>query len=145
MNVGHILEGKGREISGIAPDATLMDVATELSRLRIGALVVREGEGGALLGIVSERDIVRLLARDGGSALDTRVADVMTRDLVTADEDTTVDEALEIMTRGRFRHLPVRREGRLVGLVSIGDVVKHRIEAADRESEDLRTYIHAAG
>lgn len=145
MTVGRILEQKGRDVSAIAPTASIKEVVGELARLHIGALVVSEGEGRELQGIISERDVVRLLARDGSAALDATVADVMTRNLVTANEQTSIDEALDIMTRGRFRHLPVCENRRLVGLVSIGDVVKHRIEAAERQSEDLLTYIHAAG
>lgn len=145
MNVARILEEKGREVATIRPQASLADAVDALAGRRIGALVVNEAEGGPPLGILSERDVVRVLSRQGAAALDVGVADVMTHELQTATEATTVDEAMELMTRGRFRHLPICENGRMVGIVSIGDVVKHRIEAAERESEDLRSYIHAGG
>lgn len=142
MSVRLILEAKGREVATIDPSATLGAAVQTLAERRIGALV-SVGEGGTVIGILSERDIVRRIAEEGASCLDQPVASAMTRDVKTAQEDMTIDEAMDVMTRNRFRHLPVTEDGRLVGLVSIGDVVKRRIETVEREAEDLRSYIHA--
>ncbi|KQQ88148.1 CBS domain-containing protein [Aureimonas sp. Leaf324] len=143
MTVRRILEIKGREVVTIDPATTLAEAVKTLAERRIGVLVVT-GSGGDLQGILSERDVVRLVAGGGMDALSGTVGEVMTREVTTAGEDTTVDEAMEIMTRRRFRHLPVCEGGRLVGIVSIGDVVKRRIEAAEQEAEEMRSYIHAA-
>ncbi|RIY03227.1 CBS domain-containing protein [Aureimonas flava] len=143
MTVRRILESKGRDVVTIEPGTTVTDAVRLLAERRIGVLVVT-GPDGDLLGILSERDVVRLVAGGGMDALSGEVAGVMTREVTTAGEETTVDEAMEIMTRRRFRHLPVCEDGRLVGIVSIGDVVKRRIEAAEQEAEEMRSYIHAA-
>jgi CBS domain-containing protein len=143
MTVRRILETKGRDVVTIDPETTVAEAVQVLAERRIGVLVVT-GPDGSLQGILSERDVVRLVAGGGTDALSGRIADVMTRDVTTATEETTVDEAMEVMTRRRFRHLPVCVEGRLVGIVSIGDVVKRRIEAAEQEAEEMRSYIHAA-
>jgi CBS domain-containing protein len=143
MTVRRILETKGREVVTIDPATTLAEAVKTLAERRIGVLVVT-GSDGDLQGILSERDVVRLVAGGGMDALSGNVGEVMTREVTTAGEDTTVDEAMEIMTRRRFRHLPVCEGGRLVGIVSIGDVVKRRIEAAEQEAEEMRSYIHAA-
>lgn len=143
MTVRRILETKGRDVVTIDPETTVAEAVQVLAERRIGVLVVT-GPDGSLQGILSERDVVRLVASGGTDALSGRIADVMTRDVTTATEETTVDEAMEVMTRRRFRHLPVCAEGRLVGIVSIGDVVKRRIEAAEQEAEEMRSYIHAA-
>ncbi|WP_062203048.1 CBS domain-containing protein [Aureimonas sp. AU12] len=142
MSVRLILESKGREVATIDPSATLGTAVKTLAERRIGALV-SVGEGGTVIGILSERDIVRRIAEDGASCLDEPVASAMTRNVKTAQEDMTIDEAMDVMTRNRFRHLPVTEGGRLVGIVSIGDVVKLRIETVEREAEDMRSYIHA--
>ena len=97
-----------------------------------------------MAGILSERDVVRIIGRDGPEALARKVADVMTTKVVTAREEMTVDEVMDLMTRGRFRHLPVCEDGVPVGVISIGDVVRRRIEDAEREAEDMRAYIHTA-
>lgn len=141
MTVKQILEQKGREVETIGPDALLSDAAAILSQKRIGALVVL-GDNRRVAGILSERDIVRVVGRDGGPALSQRVAQVMTTKVVTAREDMTVDQLMDLMTRGRFRHLPVCEDERLVGVISIGDVVKRRIEDVEREADDMRAYIH---
>ncbi|WP_279483044.1 CBS domain-containing protein [Aureimonas sp. SK2] len=143
MTVRRILEAKGRDVVTIEPATTVADAVRLLAERKIGVLVVT-GSGGELAGILSERDVVRIVAGGGTDALSGTIADVMTRDVTTATEETTVDEAMEIMTRRRFRHLPVCVDGRLVGIVSIGDVVKRRIEAAEQEAEEMRSYIHAA-
>lgn len=143
MQVRHILRGKGRDIVTIASDASLADAARLLSEKKIGALLVN-GVGGALAGIISERDLVKAIAARGASALDDHVASHMTRELQTCVEADTVELVMEVMTRGRFRHVPVLDEGdQLCGMVSIGDVVKTRIDETVREAAALRDYISA--
>jgi CBS domain-containing protein len=145
MLVSHILGLKGREIVAIAADATLSAAAELLAERRIGAVIV-QGAGGDLAGIFSERDIVRAISRERAAALSQPVSRFMTRDVATCVETDSVDELMEMMTRGRFRHIPVvDAERRLVGIVSIGDVVKSRIEETVREAESLREYISASG
>jgi CBS domain-containing protein len=145
MLVSHILGLKGREIVVIAADATLSAAAELLAERRIGAVIV-QGAGGDLAGIFSERDIVRAISRERAAALSQPVSRFMTRDVATCVETDSVDELMEMMTRGRFRHIPVvDAERRLVGIVSIGDVVKSRIEETVREAESLREYISASG
>ena len=143
MNVKTILAAKGGDIIGIEPTATLAAAAKLLSKHLIGAIVIR-GAGGRLSGILSERDIVRALAESGAAALDFPVGQVMTRNVMTCGEDDTVAELMEQMTAGKFRHIPVVNDGHLVGLVSIGDVVKQRVEEFERESEAMRDYIRSA-
>lgn len=143
MQVRHILRGKGRDIITIESRASLADAARLLSDKKIGALVVK-GASGALAGIISERDLVRAIAARGAAALDDIVAGHMTRDIQTCVEADTVELVMEVMTRGRFRHVPVLDEGdRLCGMVSIGDVVKTRIDETVREAAALRDYISA--
>ncbi len=145
MLVSHILREKGREIVGIAGDLTLGEASRLLSARRIGAVIVR-GPGGELAGILSERDVVRAVAEESAGALARPVHAYMTRDVATCTEADTVDGLMEMMTRGRFRHVPVVDGARqLVGIVSIGDVVKTRIEETVREAATLRDYISAAG
>lgn len=140
MQVRHILLAKGREIISINADATLSEAARLLARRRIGAVIVL-GEDGTLAGILSERDVVRAVSDESVAALARPVSGFMTRELTTCSEDDTVDGLMELMTNGRFRHIPVVTNGRLVGIVSIGDVVKTRIEETVREAESLREYI----
>lgn len=142
MHVSRVLESKGREVATVAPQATLDEAVRMLTKRRIGALVVVAGRG-TIAGILSERDIVRALARDGAGALARAVEDYMTRDVATCSQADTIEEVMEVMTRGRFRHLPVVEEGRLAGIVSIGDAVKLRIEETTREAEALKSYIAA--
>ncbi len=142
MQVRHILREKGREVVTIPGEAMLSEAARLLARRRIGAVIVRDGEGG-ISGILSERDIVRAVAAHSVSALGHSVAMHMTRDVSTCSETDTVDELMETMTCGRFRHMPVVDDGRLCGIVSIGDVVKSRIEETVREATSLREYIVA--
>jgi CBS domain-containing protein len=148
MNVKTILAAKvlgdlGGDIVGIDPSADLAAAAQLLSKHRIGAVVIR-GAGGRLAGILSERDIVRALAEHGTSALTLQVAKVMTRNVTTCGEDDTIASIMEKMTAGKFRHMPVVSGGQLVGLVSIGDVVKQRVVEIEDESEQLRDYIRTA-
>jgi CBS domain-containing protein len=144
MKVMDILAAKGGgEVIGIEPTATLEAAAKLLSKHRIGAVVIR-GAGGRLAGILSERDIVRALAHDGAGALNYPVGQVMTRDVVTCGENDTCADIMEQMTSRKFRHLPVMRDNELVGLISIGDVVKQRVDEVERESEAMRDYIRTA-
>ncbi|MBV9990038.1 MAG: CBS domain-containing protein [Alphaproteobacteria bacterium] len=145
MQVSHILREKGREIVGIEGDLSMGEASRLLAARRIGAVIVRD-PGGALTGILSERDVVRAVAAEGAGALDRPVHAYMTRDVATCTEADTVDELMEMMTRRRFRHVPVVDGAKqLVGIVSIGDVVKTRIEETVREAATLRDYISAAG
>jgi len=145
MNVKAILAAKkqGGDTIGIEPTANLAAAAKLLVANRIGALVIR-GAGGRLSGILSERDIVRALSEQGVAALDSPVGQFMTRDVETCGEDDSVASIMERMTAGKFRHMPVLRNGKLVGLVSIGDVVKQRVDEVERESEAMRDYIRTA-
>jgi CBS domain-containing protein len=144
MQVRHILREKGPEITAIGAEATLAEASRLLAAKRIGALIVR-GETGELAGIISERDVVRAVAEESAAALARPVRAYMTREVATCGEDDSVDVLMEMMTRGRFRHVPVARDGGLIGIVSIGDVVKSRIEETVREAAALREYISAAG
>jgi CBS domain-containing protein len=147
MNVKTILAAKKRTLGGdiidIEPAADLAAAVKLLTAHRIGALLIR-GAGGRLAGILSERDIVRALAEHGTGALKLAVGQVMTREVETCGEDETVAEIMERMTAGKFRHMPVMSNGKLVGLVSIGDMVKERVEECERESEAMRDYIRSA-
>jgi CBS domain-containing protein len=144
MTIAAIIKQKGNAVTSIGPDATVAEVTHVLAEHRIGAAVVCN-ERGDLLGILSERDIVRSLAGHGASALDLHVSQLMTEHVTTAMPRTTVAEAMEMMTRGRFRHLPVMEQGRLVGLVSIGDVVKARMSQQEHEVDNLKAYVAGVG
>jgi CBS domain-containing protein len=144
MFVSDILAQKGGLVFSVSPGTSVADVARQLTTRRIGAVLVLDGEGdGAVLGIVSERDLVRALAAHGGKALELDVRQVMTRGVITCDPDDSIEEVMTVMTRERFRHLPVVRSGELLGLISIGDVVKARIEETRHETEALKAYIIA--
>jgi CBS domain-containing protein len=143
MTVRSILEEKGRDVFTIGPDETLMAAISLLAEKRIGAVVVLRSDGG-IAGILSERDIVRALAEGGAEAMTRPISAFMTSKVQVCREESTVNDVMEVMTRVRFRHLPVEKEGRLVGLVSIGDVVKRRIEDVEREAEDIKAYIATA-
>jgi CBS domain-containing protein len=143
MSVRGILNHKGREVATIAPDATLADAIGMLAELRIGALVVNRPLD-VVAGIISERDIVRALAEHQAKALKRPVSEFMTSRVATCRLDDTVADLMQQMTEGRFRHVPVIEHGRLVGIVSIGDVVKWRVAEIEHESEALRDYIRTA-
>jgi len=143
MNVKTILSLKGSHVITIEPHATLEAAAAVLAKHRIGALVVL-GADQRVIGILSERDIVRALAELGAGALTTSLAQVMTRKVVTCSEAESVAGIMERMTTGKFRHVPVLEQDRLVGIVSIGDVVKHRLSEIEQESAALRDYIQTA-
>jgi CBS domain-containing protein len=143
MTIASILKHKGSDIAHVLPDATVAEVAHVLSSRRIGAVLVCCPRL-ELLGILSERDIVHALADHGASALDLHADQLMTRHVTTALSKTTVAEAMSMMTSGRFRHLPVMEQGRLVGLVSIGDVVKARLGQQEQEVDSLKAYVSGA-
>lgn len=139
MIIANILKVKGRTVATSRPDDSVQEIANRLAQRKIGAIVV-VGEGGKVSGIVSERDLIRVIAQHGAKALSMSVADVMTKEVVVCTEQTSVDEIMELMTRGRFRHLPVVENGSLVGIVSIGDVVKHHIAEVELEVSAMRGY-----
>ncbi len=139
MTVAAILRHKTGETVTVTSAMTLADVVTKLSQHRIGAAPVMEGT--VLAGIISERDIVHCLARHGAPALDLPVSEAMSRAVQTATPKTTVPEAMAAMTEGRFRHLPVMEDGHMVGIISIGDVVKARLDQQTNEVESLRAYV----
>jgi CBS domain-containing protein len=143
MNVKTILSRKGTDVVTADPNATLGDAVKTLGERRIGALVVT-GADCRIVGILSERDIVRVLAEKGPQALGASIAEVMTRKVMTCSAPDTVSELMERMTEGKFRHLPVVEQGRLAGIVSIGDVVKSRVQEMEAESAALRDYIRTA-
>jgi CBS domain-containing protein len=143
MNVKTILAAKGGDVISIEPTATLEAAAQLLSTHRIGAVVI-QGAGGRLAGILSERDIVRAISELGAAALNAPVGQTMTRNVTTCGESESVAGIMELMTQGKFRHMPVVEKGRLIGLISIGDVVKLRVEEIERESEAMRDYIRSA-
>jgi CBS domain-containing protein len=143
MQIRHVLQQKGRDIIAISPTATMGDAAQLLAKKRIGAVIVRSGTG-SLAGILSERDVVRAIATEGAAALGREVAAYMTKSVATCRETDTVEDLMEMMTRGRFRHVPVLDERQsLCGLISIGDVVKTRIAETVNEANSLREYISA--
>jgi len=142
MLIANVLQGKGADVHTLPASATLQQAAEELHTRRVGALVVIDGEG-ALIGVFSERDLVREVARRGTVALSTEVGAAMTRNVITAHLNETIDHCLGRMTDRRIRHLPVLEAERLIGIVSIGDLVKHRIAAAEAESAAMQAYIAA--
>ncbi|MCX7324811.1 MAG: CBS domain-containing protein [Hyphomicrobiales bacterium] len=143
MSVSRILAEKGHEVQTIQPHRTLAEAAAILSERKIGAAVVT-GADGAVLGILSERDIVRALAQNGANALDEPVSRRMTAKVTTCSAALSIESAMEIMTTGKFRHLPVVQDGRLAGIISIGDVVKRHIEKIEAETRAMRDYISMA-
>lgn len=143
MTVRSILDAKGHDVVTLQPGATLSEASQLLGSRRIGAVVVTRGDR-KIAGILSERDIVRALGEHGAAALDLTIDKVMTAKVMTCSGASTVNEVMEIMTRGRFRHLPVEKDGQLDGIISIGDVVKRRIEEVEREAEQIREYIATA-
>jgi CBS domain-containing protein len=142
MTVKSILEAKGRDIVSVKPDANLAEAVKLLSSRKIGAVLVMNGP--TLDGILSERDIVRVLGERGAAVLDEPVRSVMTRKVVSCTPADTVREIMEKMTTGKFRHLPVIDDGKLVGLISIGDVVKRRVSEYEHEQNAMRDYIASA-
>ncbi len=142
MYVKDILRDKGNAVFTVTPETSLAEFAKILVRRRIGAAVVVDGDGG-VVGVVSERDIVHCVAERGAAAADCSVSDVMTKNVHTGTPETMIDEVMSLMTERRIRHLPVIEDGKIVGIVSIGDVVKDRIASVEREASQLRDYISA--
>ena len=143
MTVKSILSAKSRDVLTIEPTANLAAAAKLMAELNIGALVVT-GPDQRIVGIVSERHIVRELAAHCAASLDLPLTEVMTRNVMTCNSSDTISSVMERMTEGRFRHLPVVEQGRLTGILSIGDVVKHRLQAMDNEQSALHDYIQTA-
>jgi CBS domain-containing protein len=139
LTIQTLLALKGATVCTIEPTATIACAAKALSDHDIGALVVTDGEG-AIVGIISERDIVRVISARGRAALDTPVTEVMTRKVITCGRHDKVDDMMVRMTEGKLRHLPVVEEGRLIGVVSIRDVVKSRLREMEQDSTALREY-----
>ena len=142
MNVASLLATKGRDVATINQERSVHDAVAMLKERGIGALVVVGGTG-PLAGILSERDVVRAFAREGAAALDLRVAALMSTAVTTCQESTTMNELMSTMTDKRIRHVPVVEGGLLVGLVSIGDVVKARVNELEHEKRDLLEYVSA--
>lgn len=140
MTVALILEQKGRAVTTASPGQSLKEIADLLAKHKIGAVVIVEPDG-KVCGIASERDIVRQVANQGASALDAAISSCMTKNVISAGESDTVDKVMGVMSENRFRHLPVTEGGKLIGIISIGDVVKRKIEQAERDAEELKRYI----
>ena len=140
MSVSHILKSKGRDVITANAQDKLKSIAQILSSKRIGAIVIL-GANGKIEGIVSERDVVRCLAAEGAKALEVPVSKVMTKGVKTCSDDDSETELMALMTENRIRHLPVVNQGKLGGMISIGDVVKFRIEVIEREAADMKAYI----
>lgn len=142
MLIAHVLRDKGAAVFTLTAETTLEAACTELHAKKVGALVVLDAEG-SVYGVLSERDLVREIARRGVGALTQTVGSAMTRDVITAHPDESLDDCLGRMTDRRVRHLPVLSDGRLIGIISIGDLVKHRIAAVEAEAAAMQAYISA--
>lgn len=138
--IGEILDRKGNDVVTIEPEATLHDVISKLEDHGIGALIV-SSDGAAIEGIISERDVVRVLARSGAGALDEAVRSAMTAQVTCCTREQTADDIMAMMTASRFRHMPVEVDGRLGGVISIGDVVKSRMDELEFKTEHLENYV----
>jgi CBS domain-containing protein len=144
MLIDQILASKGRDVVTTRPEATIAEVAKLLKAKRIGAVVVTDA-AGTLCGIISERDLARGLADHGAKLLEMRVSQLMTVEVVTCSPADSLDHLRQQMTEGRFRHLPVIEDGRMIGIISIGDVVKHRLRELETETHMLHDYIAGSG
>ncbi|MCY0147004.1 CBS domain-containing protein [Hoeflea sp. G2-23] len=140
MTVKQILDQKGRNVITVSPSMGTQDAVRFLSDNKIGAVVVT-GPGGKIAGILSERDIVRAVATRGADSLTAPISQIMTSKVTTCGESHSINQVMELMTNGRFRHLPVEEDGKLIGIISIGDVVRRRIEDVEREAEEIKAYI----
>lgn len=140
MKVSRILQAKGGEVATVSPDRPVLEVVAELRARRIGAVVVLDDDGG-IAGILSERDVVHALADHGPDLARLTARDLMTTEVTVCDPGHDVPHVMRQMSGGRFRHVPVIDDGRLVGIISIGDVVRARIEELERETEALQHYI----
>jgi len=143
MIVNRILSLKGREVATIEPGRSLSEAARVLAERRIGALLIVDGDR-PVAGIISERDIVRAVAMHGAKALDEPVSRFMTEKVVTCTGETSINDVMELMTQQKFRHIPIVESGRLSGIVSIGDVVKLRLEEVEAETQAIKEYIATA-
>jgi CBS domain-containing protein len=144
MRIADVLQAKSsREVVTISPDAGVRELISLLAEYNVGALIV-SSDGTTVEGIVSERDVVRHLHHDG-TVVNNTVSAIMTEVVETCDEDTQLDDLMKMMTERRVRHVPVVRDGRLVGIISIGDVVKHRIDQLEFERDQLDSYVHGTG
>ena len=143
MTVAAILSEKGTDVLTVEPGTSLADIIEILSEKKIGATVVVNPDS-SVCGIISERDVVRELASHGSKALKNPVSDCMTASVISCSPHDTVNEVMEVMTANRFRHMPVIVDGKLGGIISIGDVVKRKIEQAERDAEEMRNYISAS-
>jgi CBS domain-containing protein len=143
MHVAQILRTKGKAVTTVAPELRIAEVVETMTRRRIGAVLVTSGEN-EVAGILSERDVIQGLANRGAHLLEMRVSEIMTKEVVTCTPDNTVEEIMRVMTNRRVRHIPVLEGGRLCGIISIGDVVKNRLEELSAESDMLRNYIAGA-
>jgi CBS domain-containing protein len=143
MTIAAVLKHKGADVASVRPDATIAEVANLLAAKRIGAVMVLDPDR-AMLGIISERDIIRGLAEWGTETLAMTADRLMTRALQTASAATSVNKAMEMMTAGRFRHLPVIDNGRLLGIVSIGDIVNAKLRDQENEVDNLKAYVAGA-
>jgi CBS domain-containing protein len=143
MTIARLIAGRSGEVWSCRADDSVAEAVGRLAEHRIGALPVRD-RGEAVAGIFSERDVLYCLQKHGGAALDLKVRDVMTAPAITIDPATRVDDALALMTRRRIRHLPIEQDGRMIGFISIGDLVKYRIEKIESEAEAMRSYIQTA-
>jgi len=139
MQVANILKAKGTDILSVTPDTQVIEVAKILKAKRIGALLVLEGD--TIAGIISERDIARALPDYGEKLLSMSVSELMTKTLTTCSSDASIDEIMEMMTNNRIRHLPVVDDGKLIGFISVGDVVKYRVDELVAEEDQLRSYV----
>ena len=142
MTIAAILSGKGQDVVSISGDRTVAEAVAMLASKRIGAVPVMQGD--AVAGIFSERDVIYGLEREGAGVMQRRVAEVMTAPALTVSPGESILGALALMTKRRVRHLPVVEGGRCVGFVSIGDLVKHRIDKIEAEAEAMRSYIQSA-
>ena len=140
MSVSEILAQKGREVFTANANMTIQEVASVLAEKKIGAAVVLD-DSEKVCGIASERDLVREIAKSGPKALSQPISVCMTQNVISCAETETIDDLMNKMTQGRFRHLPVIKNERLTGIISIGDVVKRKIEQAEREAEEMKRYI----
>lgn len=140
MKAKHILQSKGADVFAVSPDDSIAVAVSLLNEKNIGAVIVR-GKSDEVVGILSERDVVRRLGKNGAEAMALRVSDCMTANPFTCAPDATVEELMAKMTEKRIRHLPVTQDGRVVGVISIGDVVKRKIEETEREAAALKEYI----
>lgn len=142
MKIRDILKVKGSDVATVGPDDTVQRLLELLAEYRIGAVVV-SSDGSSVEGIVSERDVVRALPAAGAALMGKPVRDIMTADVVTCGDGVEVEEMVGVMTEKRFRHIPVVQDGALIGIVSIGDIVKSRIDELQHERDSLHSYIHS--